>query len=102
MHTTKSDRIKIEELAEMLGCSVSTVRQERNRRNIPQPIKRKSTNETMYWLRADIEKHLKIGDYAPTKPAPVNIEDALTQSIRLLVQQEIRNALLEESAYFRR
>lgn len=55
-----SDLLNIHEVSERLGCSEKTIRSRMKKRLIPQPIKRKSTGETLQWRKHDIDAFLGI------------------------------------------
>ncbi|OUR92466.1 hypothetical protein A9Q81_16005 [Gammaproteobacteria bacterium 42_54_T18] len=83
--------VLIEELAVMLDCSITTVRRDIKSKRIPQPMPAKIKGQQLRWRRNDIEKHLKIGDYQSAAPVEDSIEANLTNLLRAIVRQEVRN-----------
>ena len=81
----KSATVDIHEFASMMGCSVSSIRNKLKTREVPTPMKRKTSNQTLKWKRSAINRFLGVDD-TPSQISPDQIP-MIIEIVKLLTQK---------------
>lgn len=92
----------IDDVARLVGCATSTVREKVKSKALPAPMKRTGKTAPMIWRKADIDKFLKITTPAANDPeAPTSLDFVIAQMIETKIAariEQLRQEMRQEMA----